>query len=204
MRILFDLDGTLTEEESLPYIARRSGVTAPELSRMTLAAVSGNPEDYEEGLRRRLAMLRDVDIEAARRYVEEIPLRPLLLDFIIRHREVCGIVSSNLDCWWRGRLERELGCAVWLSEAEIVDGRVTGLRRLTDKKGIVESLRREGERVVYVGDGANDVSAAESADIAVAVAFAGGRCRRLEEAAAYVARSERWLAEFMTTLVRRT
>ena len=29
MRILFDLDGTLTEEESLPYIARRSGVTDP-------------------------------------------------------------------------------------------------------------------------------------------------------------------------------
>lgn len=204
MRILFDLDGTLTEEESLPYIARRSGVTAPELACMTRDAVSGSPEDYEGNLRYRLSMLREVDVDSAREYVEEVSLRSLLRDFIIRNREVCGIVSSNLDCWWRGRLERELGCAVWLSEAEIVDGRVTGLRRLTDKKGIVESLRGEGELVVYVGDGANDVSAAESADIAVAVAFAGGRCRRLEEAAAYVARSERWLAEFMTTLVRRT
>ena len=204
MRILFDLDGTLTEEESLPYIARRSGVTAPELACMTRDAVSGSPEDYEDNLRYRLSMLREVDVDSAREYVEEVPLRPLLRDFIIRNREVCGIVSSNLDCWWRGRLERELGCAVWLSQAEIVDGRVTGLRCLTDKKWIVESLRREGERVVYVGDGANDVSAAESADIAVAVAFAGGRCRRLEEAAACVARSERWLAEFMTTLVRRT
>ena len=162
---LFDMDGTLTKEESIPLIASLSD-KCKEIESITRFALSGDG-DYENNLRRRIDLLKHIPIDKASSIVETIPLRQEIVDFIKCHKESCAIVTSNLDCWVE-KLLSTLGCKSFTSKA-IVDGnRICSLSYILKKEEIVEQYRRSGKKVVFVGDGKNDLPALLKADISIA------------------------------------
>lgn len=197
-RFLFDLDGTLTEVESLRHLARRAGLLTPEFDTMTGRAVEGT-DRYEANLRERIRRLGCIPADLARRYIGEVKLRSQLCDFILARKNMCGVVSSNLDCWWGERLQRELGCDIHLSKSAIERGKIS-LASVTDKCAVVSSYRRAGHEVVFIGDGSNDVAASACADTAIAVAFDHPPCAALAEVADIIVTSEYELTEILMRL----
>ena len=133
-KFIFDLDGTVTKEETLPIIAKHFSVEE-EIEKLTKQTVMGHI--------------------------------PFVESFIRRHRENCAIATGNLSCWVAKLVER-LGCEVYCSEGQIENNQVVKLTDILKKESVVEKYRAEGHRVVFIGDGNNDVEAMRAADVAIA------------------------------------
>lgn len=110
--------------------------------------------------------MRDISIRDFRDYLSEDLLRPEIARFVKEHRDICGIASCNLDCWC-SPLADSLGIPTHFSTARIENGRAVDILKFLDKRRIVEQFRREGFRVAFVGDSANDIQALEAADIPI-------------------------------------
>lgn len=164
----FDLDGTLTTVELLPCIAAELGI-AQEIETLTRVTMDGHIS-FDQSLRLRSLILGLVPVERVHEVVADVPLNPDLAGFVARRRDECFVVTGNLDIWMDPMLAR-LNCAGFASRASMVDGRLR-VDEVLDKRAAVQNLRGQGfDRVIAVGDGANDVPMFEAAD--VAIAFAG-------------------------------
>ncbi len=163
-KFLFDLDGTITREETLPLIAARFGLTE-EIRALTEETVRG-AVPFEVSLTARVMALGAFPLEEIAALLEAVPLHERLVAFLREHPGDAAIVTGNLDVW-AGRLLRRIGCRAYTSEARTEGNRVVGIRRILDKRAVVRHYQAEGHRVVFVGDGDNDVEAMTAADIAL-------------------------------------
>ncbi|MCM1296647.1 MAG: HAD-IB family phosphatase [Muribaculaceae bacterium] len=166
LKILFDFDGTVTKEETIPYVAMRLGLRQYELIAEMTSASSGSEVDYEKNLRKRIEMLREITIED---FVSNVPkslLRAEVVSFIRENADVCEIVSCNLDCWCRA-IASDLGVACHFSKAIVEDRHVIAIDYVMDKRTVVADYKRLGYDVAFVGDSVNDFAAMDEADLAV-------------------------------------
>ena len=168
---LFDMDGTVTAAETLPLIAEHYGLL-DEVGELTRLAVMGQMP-YNESLEQRVALLGRLPVDEVSRLVAHVPLHRQVADFIARHDDHCAIVTSNLDCWCEG-LMRRLGCKAHCSIGRVAGNRVTGVASIMRKEDVVDAYRSAGRRVVFVGDGHNDLEAMRHADVAIAVGLLPG------------------------------
>ena len=160
----FDLDGTVTRAEILPAIAHPAGIfdEMASLTAMTLDGVI----DFETSFRRRFEMLRTIPLATVQKITAEIPLDPDITAFIAENREICAIVTGNLDRWIEP-LAAKLGCALYSSRSEIKNGNLV-LTSIVNKGNVVRDLARNGKRVIAIGDAANDIPMFMAADIGIA------------------------------------
>lgn len=166
LKILIDFDGTLCKEETIPYVAKLLGISkSSEIETATYDACRTNC-DYEDNLRMRIAMMDGITVGDFTKLLFPNLLRSSLVDFILSHRDICEIVSCNLDCWCRP-LTDFLGVSSHFSQAEVKEDKVKSVVKILDKQEIVEKYRRDGYYVVFVGDSANDIAAMKAADIAI-------------------------------------
>lgn len=162
----FDLDGTLTATEILPCIAAELGISA-EIATLTRLTMDGHVP-FEDSMRLRTLILGQVPLARVHEIIDAIPLSPELQGFVQERADSCVVVTGNLDLWI-APLVRRLGCRLFSSKAALVSTGVQ-LVSILSKDQAIRSIRSEGrfDRIVAVGDGANDVAMLREADIGVA------------------------------------
>lgn len=163
---MFDLDGTITAEETLPLIAKHFNIQE-EIAEITQETIQGNIP-FIESFIRRVNILGVLPVSEISSLLEKVKLYPVLHHFILQHKENCIIVTGNLRCWVNKLIEY-VGCQSYCSEATVENNKVVKIDSILRKETVVENLQKNGYTVVYVGDGNNDMEAMRLADIAIAV-----------------------------------
>lgn len=165
MKYLFDLDGTLTAKETLPVIAEHFNIEE-QIIPLTRRTIQG-AVPFTESFMERVEILHQFSVSEISQLLSTVPLHPMLLRFILQHRTDCIVVTGNLDCWCQTLLQK-IGCKAYCSEAIVNKDKVIGIRQLLDKKEIVRHYQQQGEYVVFIGDGHNDLEAMQQANLALA------------------------------------
>ena len=164
-KFIFDLDGMVTKEETLPLIAKHFSVEE-EIETLTKQTVMGHIP-FVESFIRRVFILGKLPIDEIDALLAKVALHEAVVAFIQRNRAHCAIATGNLSCWV-AKLVAKIGCEVYCSEGMIENNQVVKLTDILKKESVVERYRAEGHRVVFIGDGNNDVEAMRTADVAIA------------------------------------
>jgi phosphoserine phosphatase len=180
----FDMDSTLIAIECVDEIADMAGKKA-EVAAITEAAMRGEIADYKESLRRRVALLRGLPVQALQRvYDERLRFNPGA-ERLVAACKAAGLKTllvSGGFTFFTDRVRDRLGFDFTRSNVlDIVDGKLTG--RMVDqpwgdicdgtekRKMLLETCAALGldpRRAIAVGDGANDLPMMAAAGLAVA------------------------------------
>ena len=177
--VVMDMDSTLINIECIDEIADMQGIK-PQVAEITEAAMRGEI-DFAESLRRRVALLKNLDERALQRvYDERLKLNPgaeLMLAELKKHGIKTLLVSGGF-VFFTQRLKERLGLDfAHANELEIVDGKLTGevQGKIVDAQGKADWLNRirvelelKPEQVIAMGDGANDLKMMAEAGSSIA------------------------------------
>ena len=166
-KFIFDLDGTVTSQETLPLIASHFGVQE-EIENLTRLTIRGNVP-FIESFIKRVHILGKLPVSEINDLLEKVPLYEKLHSFILANPEKCVIATGNLSCWVNKLLNKVSNNIIsFCSEASIINNQVSRLNSILKKENVVTRYKGEGCDVVYIGDGNNDLEAMRLADIAIA------------------------------------
>ncbi len=166
MKFVFDLDGTITSQETLPLIASHFNVEEKILE-LTRDTVQGNIP-FIESFIRRVHILGHLPVDQIDKLLGGVKLYRNLHKFIIANIDNCVIATGNLDCWVKS-LSEKVGCKTYTSKARVKNNKVEAIDKILKKEDVVKYYQEMGEKVVFVGDGNNDVEAMRLADVSIAV-----------------------------------
>jgi HAD superfamily phosphoserine phosphatase-like hydrolase len=165
-KFIFDLDGTITKQETLPLIAKHFKVEE-EIENLTQATINGNIP-FIESFIRRVHILGKLPINEIDNLLANVPLYPKIIEFIREHQDNCAIATGNLGCWIE-QLKGRIGCVCYHSDGLIENNTVKKLSKILKKENIVERYQSSGDgKVVFIGDGNNDMEAMRIADVSIA------------------------------------
>jgi len=182
--IAFDMDSTLINIECIDEIADAAGRKA-EVAAITEAAMRGEISDYKDSLRRRVALLQGVSVEAMREVlVHRLAFNPGA-ETLVRTCQQAGLVTllvSGGFTFFTDHVQSLLGIDhVRSNVLEVIDGHLSG--RMVDQAwGDIcdgEEKRRmllatctamgiSPQQAIAMGDGANDLPMMSAAGLAVA------------------------------------
>ncbi|HYF58878.1 MAG TPA: phosphoserine phosphatase SerB [Burkholderiaceae bacterium] len=176
----FDMDSTLITVECVDEIADFAGRKA-EVATITEAAMRGEIADYDESLRRRVALLEGLPEAVLERvWAERVQLSPGA-DALVAGLRAAGLrtlLVSGGFTFFTERLRARLGMDLARSNLlEVADGRLTGrlvgpIVNAERKRAIVEQACAlygcTPREAIVVGDGANDLRMMSIAGLSVA------------------------------------
>jgi len=176
----FDMDSTLITIECIDEIADYIGRKA-EVAAITEAAMRGEITDYDESLRRRVALLEGLPQDTLQRvWVERVQLSPGADALIsaMKHAGLRVLVVSGGFTFFTERIKQRLGLDLARSNVlEVSDGKLTGrlvgpIINAQGKRRVVEQtcamLGITPAQAIVVGDGANDLAMMAIAGMSVA------------------------------------
>ncbi len=198
MKFLFDLDGTVTSKETLPIIAEHFHVQE-QIAELTKQTVQGNVP-FIESFIRRVNILGKCSVSETDQLLSQVPLYPILAEFIHQHREDCVIVTGNLTCWC-DKLFKKIGCQCFGSIAECENDHVIKISKILRKEEVVDQFRALGETVVFIGDGNNDLEAMRHANISISVGLTHNPAQSLMSITDYVIFNEQALVRQLNQLL---
>jgi len=197
MKFLFDLDGTVTSQETLPIIASFFNCEE-EIADLTKRTVAGNVP-FIESFIRRVNILGKYSVHETSKLLGQVPVYPEIKRFIDEHKGDCIIVTGNLTCWC-DELFRKIGCQSFGSEAEMEGDCVVKIKSILRKEDIVDRYRALGETVVFIGDGNNDLEAMRHANISIATGLTHNPAQSLMAICDYVVYNEHALCRQLKQL----
>lgn len=197
MKFLFDLDGTVTSKETLPIISEHFNCVE-QIGKLTALTVQGNVP-FIESFIKRVNILGRYSVDEISNLLANVPLYPIVAQFIEEHKEDCIIVTGNLTCWCEG-LFKKIGCQCYGSEAEVVEDKVVKINKILRKEQIVDQYKALGETVVFIGDGNNDLEAMRHANISIAAGLTHSPAQSLMSICDYVIYEECALARQLRQL----
>jgi len=176
--VVMDMDSTLIRIEIIDELARAHGVR-DQVAAVTEQAMLGEM-DYDESLRRRLALLAGLEVSVLKRLAAELPLTEgaeKLMRALKRLGYRTAVISGGFSIA-TDSLKAQLGIDYAYSNTlEIKDGKLTGrvIGPIVNAKRKAELLdtiaQSEGillDQVIAVGDGANDLLMLEKAGLGIA------------------------------------
>ena len=162
---IFDLDGTITSEETLPIISKKFGISE-EIKGLTKETIHGNIP-FLESFIRRVGILGKLPVSEINTLLEKTPLSRKVTQFINEHKDECVIATGNFS-GWINKLVDKIGCQSYSSDGIVEDDKVLKLTHVLKKEEVVRRFRAEGKTVVFIGDGNNDTEAMIEADVSIA------------------------------------
>jgi phosphoserine phosphatase len=176
--VVMDMDSTLIPIEVIDELAKAHGV-AEQVSAVTERAMAGEM-DYDESLRKRLALLKGLEVSVLERLAAELPLTEGAEKLVRALRRLgyrTAVISGGFSIAAEA-LKARLGIDYAYSNTlEIRDGRLTGnvigpIVNGRRKAELLETIAQaEGvllDQVIAVGDGANDLPMLEKAGLGIA------------------------------------
>lgn len=164
-RFIFDLDGTISAQETLPLIASHFHIEE-EIDSLTRETVAGNIP-FIESFIKRVHLLSRLPVSEVRALLGGVRLFPGVLDFITNHRENCVVATGNLDCWVEELVGR-IGVESHMSSASVANDHIGKITKILQKEDVVAMFKEQGETVVFIGEGNNDMEAMRLADVSIA------------------------------------
>ena len=182
--IAFDMDSTLINIECIDEIADAAGRKA-EVAAITEAAMRGEITDYKDSLRRRVALLQGVSVQAMREVLtQRLALNPGA-EILVRACQQAGLVTllvSGGFTFFTDHVQSMLGIDhVRSNVLEVIDGHLSG--RMVDQawgdicdgeeksRMLLATCTAMGispQQAIAMGDGANDLPMMSVAGLAVA------------------------------------
>ena len=175
---VMDVDGTLILEEVIDLLGREAGFEE-EISQITSQAMLGEL-DFESSLRKRVSFLEGLPISIFDKVFNSIHLSQNAQEFVSilqKNGIQVGLVSGGFTPMV-ARLAKSLGIAYFsANQLEIKDDHLTGklvgqIISPEVKKETLEKWREElklsKDRMIAIGDGANDLLMLKSAGLGIA------------------------------------
>ena len=173
-----DVDGTLILEEVIDLLGREAG-REEEISQITSRTMRGEL-DFESSLRKRVSLLAGLPVSVFEKVFNSIHLSPNAQEFVSilqKNGILVGLVSGGFSPIVE-RLAKSLGITYFsANQLEVKDDLLTGklvgaiispeLKQATLEKWRKE-LKLPKERIVAIGDGANDLLMLKSAGLGIA------------------------------------
>ncbi len=176
--VVMDVDSTLVQGEVIEMLAEHVGCL-DEVRSVTGSAMRGDL-DFEESLRRRVALLAGLEAAVLDQVYDALTLAPgarTLVRTLKRLGYRFAIVSGGFS-QITDRIAADLGIDfAAANELEVVDGRLTGriVGPVVDRAGKADALRRFAAAAgvapgatVAIGDGANDLDMLSAAGLGIA------------------------------------
>jgi phosphoserine phosphatase len=176
--IVLDMDSTLIQSEVIVEMAKVHGV-GDKVHEITESAMNGEI-DFDESLRRRVALLKGLKEDKLQGILESIKLTDGAEDFVKTVKELgykVAIISGGFN-YFANAFKERLGLDYAFSneldfENGELTGKVTGAIVNAEKKAmIVDMLSQQEniklEQVVAIGDGANDLQMLAKAGLGIA------------------------------------
>lgn len=177
--VVFDMDSTLIEAEVIDELAKEAGV-GEQVSEITEAAMRGEI-DFNESFRRRMALLKGLDVSVLDSIAERLPMTEGAEELVSNLKALgfkTAILSGGFN-YFASHLQKKLGFDyVYANDLDIDEnGKVTGEVKGTVVNGerkaelLREIAAKEGvclEQTIAVGDGANDLPMLSIAGLGIA------------------------------------
>lgn len=176
--IVFDMDSTLIDAESIDELARAAGVV-DKVSVVTEKAMNGDI-DYNQALKDRVILLKGLKLETAQEAMRSMKLMPGAEE-LVKHVKSLGFKTAMLSGGFTlstDRVGELLGIDyVYSNVLAVKDGYLTGevSGPMTDncsKEVVFEKIAKEigfeTSDCIVVGDGANDICLFKRAGCAIA------------------------------------
>lgn len=202
-RFIFDLDGTITKEETLPKIAQYFNVQA-QIDKLTQETIAGNIP-FIESFINRVNILGRLPVDEIANLLEQVEIYENLNSFIKKHNNQCAIATQNLHCWIHklvakvGDGEQEI--LTFSSNGILQDNKILKLTSILKKEMVVKQFQAQGDEVIFIGDGNNDVEAMRIADVSIASGLTHKPCTGVLSVADYVIFSEEALCRLLCQLL---